>query len=246
MQKIRNLLQLIIKWFQWVSIPFHKTQIIQEETRDYVSPFKPPIITSDKPVTVPGSLQYYYDTYKQADLSGSLVSQNRVAWAVDKAFKGKTQYTKVEEATNVPWYLVAAIHCLESSFNWSTCLHNGQPWNRVTTLVPKGLGPWLSWEEAAIDALRRSKCSEISIWTLEECLKFAEAHNGLGYLRNHPDIKSPYLWSCTSLYTKGKYASDGKFDSQAISEQVGAAALFKILEKNNYIHLTYSYQGLIK
>lgn len=196
--------------------------------------------------STPGSLPYYYDAYKQAVLSESLVSKNRVAWALDKVLKGEPKYRAVEQVTNVPWYLVAALHCLESSFNWSTCLHNGQPWSKVTTLVPKGLGPWLSWEEAAIDALRRSRSSEVQNWTLEECLKFAESHNGLGYLRNHPTVKSPYLWSCTTLYTKGKYASDGQFDSQIVSEQVGAAALFKALEEGKHIHLTYSHQGLIK
>ncbi len=42
-------------------------------------------------------------------------------------------------------------------------------------------------------------------------------------------MKSPYLWSFTNHYTKGKYVADGKFDPNAPSDQVGAMALLKQL-----------------
>jgi len=42
-------------------------------------------------------------------------------------------------------------------------------------------------------------------------------------------VLTPYLWSCTNLYSKGKYASDGNFDPNLVSAQVGAMAVLKIL-----------------
>ncbi|WP_339376309.1 hypothetical protein [Calothrix sp. NIES-2098] len=42
---------------------------------------------------------------------------------------------------------------------------------------------------------------------------------------------SPDLWLGTNLYTKGKYKSDGKWDADAVSAQIGVVALLKILIK---------------
>ena len=47
------------------------------------------------------------------------------------------------------------------------CLHNGNPWNQVTTDVPKGLGPWKSFEEAAIDALKYDGLVYWHDWSIE-------------------------------------------------------------------------------
>jgi hypothetical protein len=44
-------------------------------------------------------------------------------------------------------------------------------------------------------------------------------------------MRSPYLWSCTIHYERGKYVSDGKFDPQAVSLQVGCAAILKGLQE---------------
>ena len=40
---------------------------------------------------------------------------------------------------------------------------------------------------------------------------------------------TPYLWSGAALYTRGKYARDGEWDQTLVSEQVGAAAVLKML-----------------
>jgi lysozyme family protein len=37
------------------------------------------------------------------------------------------------------------------------------------------------------------------------------------------------LWSFSNHYTKGKYVSDGKFDPEAVSQQVGSALVLKRL-----------------
>jgi len=56
-----------------------------------------------------------------------------------------------------------------------------------------------------------------------------EDFNGRGYIKYHPDVLTPYLWSKTNHYVKGKYASDGKFDPELVDKQVGVAAIYKYL-----------------
>ncbi len=47
----------------------------------------------------------------------------------------------------------------------------------------------------------------------------------MGYRRK--GIHSPYLWSFSNHYTKGKFTNDGVFDSNAVSKQCGAAVLLR-------------------
>jgi peptidoglycan hydrolase-like protein with peptidoglycan-binding domain len=42
-------------------------------------------------------------------------------------------------------------------------------------------------------------------------------------------VPSPYLWSFSNHYTRGKYVADGRFSPTAVSQQVGAAVLLKQL-----------------
>ena len=56
-----------------------------------------------------------------------------------------------------------------------------------------------------------------------------EAYNGSGYRDKHPDVKTPYLWSFSNHYTRGKYVADGTFSGTAVSRQCGAAVLLKRL-----------------
>ena len=73
---------------------------------------------------------------------------------------GKTQYEEVEKATGVPWWFVGIVHLRESNCNFRTALHNGDPLFSKdgtplkTVHVPAGRGPFGSWADAAIDALR--------------------------------------------------------------------------------------------
>ena len=41
---------------------------------------------------------------------------------------------------------------------------------------------------------------------------------------------SPYLWSFSEHYQRGKYATDGRFDANLVSKQCGAAVLLKQLD----------------
>src|SRR5262245_6834708 len=75
------------------------------------------------------------------------------------------RYKEAEQATNVPWFVIGALHMRESDANFSTSLGNGEPLNRVTRLVPRGRGPFSSWQQGAIDALRLDGLHKVTQWT---------------------------------------------------------------------------------
>ena len=60
-------------------------------------------------------------------------------------------------------------------------------------------------------------------WSLPGVLYQLEKYNGFGY--RPLGIPSPYLWSFSNHYTRGKFTSDNHFDPNAVSQQVGAAAI---------------------
>lgn len=154
-------------------------------------------------------------------------------------------YQEIESATQIPWYVIAAIHNLESSLNFHTHLHNGDPLTGRTVHVPRGrpysdpiMGPGkpYTWKESAIDALGKSALwtpSKAVNWTVAQCLEFMERYNGLGYAER--DLNTPYLWSGTNLYTKGLFVADDKFDPNAVSKEIGAVALLKVMALKGYI-----------
>lgn len=137
----------------------------------------------------------------------------------------KTRYQAVEHATGVPWPFIAVTHQRESSQNWERSLAQGDPWNRVSTHVPAGRGPFQSWEAAAIDAL--VNCGPYAArnrdWSIAGTLALLEQYNGLGYMRR--GLPSPYIWSGTDQYSRGKYVRDGVFDPDEIDKQLGCAGL---------------------
>ena len=150
-----------------------------------------------------------------------------------KIVEGHRRYLAVQRATQaqggpgVPWYLIGIIHSLESDFRWSECLHNGDPLPGPTVRVPAGRGPFRDWEEAAIDALhlKRRLWSGLDWQTVHEHLVALELYNGTGYLFHHPETNSPYLWGLTNHHDRGNYVADGRYDPDAITRQVGGAAI---------------------
>jgi lysozyme family protein len=74
----------------------------------------------------------------------------------------KAQYEAIEKATGVPWFFVACLHYRESDLDFATYLGNGQSLNRVTTEVPRGRGPFPSFEAGAIDALQLQGFTKIA------------------------------------------------------------------------------------
>lgn len=159
---------------------------------------------------------------------------------VDRILFNRGRYEGVERTTGVPWEVVASIHSLETSLSFHGHLHNGDPLSARTVHVPSGRpetgSPPFGWEESARDALLSEVTDEVSEWSLPECLWFLERYNGFGYLTGRgqgttPRRRSPYLWSFTNHYLKGKYVGDGVFDPNAVSGQVGAAAILTRLRE---------------
>jgi hypothetical protein len=116
-------------------------------------------------------------------------------------------------------------HQRESSQNWERSLAQGDPWDTVSTHVPAGRGPFGSWEAAATDAL--VNCGPYAArnkdWSIGGLLALLEQYNGVGYFNR--GIPSPYIWSGTDQYSKGKYIRDGVFDPTEVDKQLGCAGL---------------------
>lgn len=153
-------------------------------------------------------------------------------WAVTKIEEYLPIYDKITDSCGVPNYMVGCIHYREANFDFRTHLANGDPlFNSDGTLLPtrnepKGLGPFSTWNEGAIAALKYNELDKKK-WDIVNSLINLERYNGLGY-RKH-GINSPYVWSMTNHYSSGKYKSDGKFDDSKKDLQAGCAAILKIL-----------------
>jgi lysozyme family protein len=141
--------------------------------------------------------------------------------AVSKALKAK--------GFDIPWEFIAVTHQREASGNFNTYLGNGQALNRKTTIVPKGRGPFSSWEEGAIDALLYAPpyAAKNKDWSVGGMLDKLEEYNGLGY--RSKGVPSPYLWAGTDQYVKGKYVRDHVYDPNHVDTQLGCAGLLKFL-----------------
>jgi lysozyme family protein len=161
----------------------------------------------------------------------------RVQERVTQIIAKKGRYEKVEAETRVPWYIVAVIHSLEGDLDFSTHLHNGDSLSHRTKNVPAGRpaagSPPFTWEESAVDALQFDHLTSHQDWTLPGSLGALECYNGIGY-RNH-NIPSPYLWSFSNQYARGKFDSDGHFNSDLVSAQCGAAVLLKAMVLEGHI-----------
>jgi lysozyme family protein len=139
----------------------------------------------------------------------------------------RDRYAAVEKLTGVPWAFIACLHERESGADFSTYLGNGEPLIRVTRLVPAGRGPFATWEDGAVDALRLQGFHKITDWSVEHILYLAEVYNGLGYAKR--GLPSPYVWGATNQQKPGKYVRDGVFDSTVMDTQIGVAPMFQLL-----------------
>lgn len=145
----------------------------------------------------------------------------------------KDKYLEVQSKTNVPWYWIGPVHQLEAGGSFLCHLHNGDSLQHKTRNVPSGRpatgSPPFTWMESAEDALKMKSLHEIKSWSIERMLFEWERYNGFGYRRFHSSTLSPYLWSGSQHYSKGKYVADGRWSASAVSGQIGACVLLKKL-----------------
>lgn len=153
--------------------------------------------------------------------------KDAVRLGANKVLAGQSRYMTVSGATGVPWFVIGVIHQMECGGNWRGCLANGDPYNQRTVNVPRGKGPWASWEAAAIWALRYDGLDKITDWSPERLAYALEKYNGFGSRQR--GVPSAYLWSFTNRYERGKYVSDGVWNATAVSGQPGGMAILKVL-----------------
>jgi lysozyme family protein len=147
--------------------------------------------------------------------------------AANRVIQGRDRYKAVEKRTSVPWFFIGLCHMREGNFNFGTYLGNGQSINRVTTIVPIARGPFASFEDGAVDALKFQGLVNITDWTLERIAFCLEGFNGFGY--RSKGVNTPYLWAGTNRYTSGKYVADHVFDPAAVDKQLGSMAVLSKL-----------------
>ena len=171
-------------------------------------------------------------------------TRQEVESLVAKITANQTRYAAVESELGVPWFFVGAIHCLESSLNFTRHLHNGDPLSGRTVHVPANRPrdgqPPFTWEQSAADALTLQGLDRWSDWSVPGLLYRLEAYNGFGYRTRHPEVLSPYLWSYSNHYTRGKYVGDGTFSPTAVSKQCGAAVLLRRMAETGVIQFDNS------
>jgi lysozyme family protein/peptidoglycan hydrolase-like protein with peptidoglycan-binding domain len=157
--------------------------------------------------------------------SATITKPNEVAATAKRLVAAKARYQGVEAKTGVPWWVIAAIHEREASQDWNTQLAQGDPLNQVSTHVPAGMGPFKTWEEGAIAALKHDDLTSVLDWGLEKALYHQEKYNGVGYYNK--GIPSPYVWAGTSVQKPGKWIRDHVWDDSYMDKQLGCAAMLK-------------------
>ncbi len=134
--------------------------------------------------TLQGEYQYLWSTMQ---LRQEVISDlDRIVGIISSH---KADYEKASTGTGTPWYVIAAIHNLEGSLNFSTHLHNGDPLTARTVQVPPGRpksgNPPFDWATSAMDALTdQSQGSWKSVpgWSIPAMLWKLEMYNGEGLI----------------------------------------------------------------
>jgi lysozyme family protein len=163
----------------------------------------------------------------------------QVRWYVSKLEEPKNRrlWYEVAKEACCPWYFVGIIHALECSFNFRAHLHNGDPIDRRTVQVPANRpavwNPPTDWITSAVDAVEYDGFAGQTDWSLERTLYRWESYNGFRSRRN--GINTPYLWSFSNHYSKGKFVADNVWDPNAVSKQCGAAVILRGLVDKGYV-----------
>ena len=184
-------------------------------------------------------LEHHEKLWDSATINASQVF--RIDKSISIYLENKKKYEAIEKMRTggVPSAVVFALHGRESTWSFKKHLHEGSPLTGRTKWVPKGRplarpknGRSYTFEESAEDALYKLKDLENKVnWSqCNDSLYNIEKYNGLGYLKYHKDVLSPYLWSGTQHYKMGKYVADGKFSSTAVDKQLGTCAILKRMQ----------------
>lgn len=177
----------------------------------------------------------YQDLFDRCDIRPQFARE--VNTLVDRIVAQKPRYIAVGTPLGIPWYFIGAVHSLESSLKFTGHLHNGDPLTARTVQVPAGRprtgSPPFSWEVSAADALKLQRLEQWTDWSIAGLLYRLEAYNGFGYRRRL--MPSPYLWSFSVHYDKGKFIADGTFSPTAVSRQCGGGTVLRRMAERGVI-----------
>lgn len=168
------------------------------------------------------------------------LARGEVRRIVDRAIKWWPRYEAVSSTTRVPSATIAVIHNMECGQK-ETNLCNGDSLARRTWQVPAGrppppAKPPFTWEFAATDALLYDRLDRVDWHDLGAALNAIEGYNGWGYLLYHKRTPSPYITGGTTAARPGKYVKDGVWSPTALSDQIGAIAIWKELQTRGWLH----------
>ena len=163
----------------------------------------------------------------------------RLDKAVQLYQRTENRYKAIEAMVphGVPAPILFCLHYRESTNDFTKHAHEGSPLTHRTRWEPVGrpplpLNPPFTFEQSAFDAYyvyERPTLDKINWRDLQAALDKMESFNGFGYRSR--GIFTPYLWSGTSLYERGKYVADGRFSSTAFDGQLGCAAILKRMQE---------------
>jgi lysozyme family protein len=140
-----------------------------------------------------------------------------------------SNFEPVQQALGIPMVWMICSFERESSLDFHTSPAQGDRWDRVSTHVPAGVGPFPSFTAAAIWSYRHDGLDKNSApWSWVYMCWAWEKFNGFGP-RNHARV-SGYVFSGTDQYDPpagraGKYIDDGVWSPAAVDQQLGCVPL---------------------
>lgn len=173
----------------------------------------------------------YQQMYDQIEIKSQWKSA--IYRTAKKIVANRDKYEEISKACggNIPWQFIGILHNRESSCNFTRHLHEGSPLSGRTKLVPRGHPrkgkPPFTFLESAVDALRLKGLEKVTDWSEGNLADLGERFNGLGY--RNKGIPSPYLWSGSQHYVRGKYIRDHVFSASAVDQQMGIMPLLKAI-----------------
>ena len=164
--------------------------------------------------------------YKAALSSMKLIKPVQAKLVAERLLKNRDRFLNLHKACGVPALWTMAVFEREGP-NFEDYLGNGDPLKEKTLHVPRGRGPFASWEDGAADALHLDEVTTCAEWRWEAACWEWERWNGFGP-RMH-DRPSGYLWSGTDHYHGGKYVADGVWSRKAWDQQLGTVIIAKAI-----------------
>ncbi|MFA6240150.1 MAG: hypothetical protein WC655_04430 [Candidatus Hydrogenedentales bacterium] len=169
-------------------------------------------------------IEYYADKWLSMELLPEW--QPEISLAVRLVKENDNLYAEASRRTGIPKWFFGPLHYREGSCKPNRQILNGEDFQKKTTIVPIGLGPFADWAQAAEIAAEQGEWKKCATWSIAGALQFYEKHNGYGY--RNMGLDSPYVFrGSTHCLDVGKFVADHKYDPNAKDKQLGCACILK-------------------